>query len=178
MQDLPENVPEAYFAYIEQVDRARRSIEPDGRELIGQLRAAAALIAFVELGSDFRPKAVERTLIEAAIQADRRFAATKISFVRRLLDDGLLVSRHVGAVEMIEYVLDPVAECLAAFEHVRRCGADCERWAQLLKEVAAHGESAWGFELALRMNYAAYAEPLQLPLVRFASVDGRRSANG
>ena len=123
--------------------------------------------AYAELGEDFRPKAVARATVESKLQADSRLVSTKADYVRRLEGNGLLVRRQSGTEETIEYILDPLAECLAAFEHARQCGSDTQRWSALISEVAQRGENARGFMLALRMNHAAYARALGFPPVEF-----------
>lgn len=167
IDDLPANVPEAYFAYVEQLDQTKRSLETDNIDGANMLRRAAALIAYVELGDDFRPKSVLRSVLDLALQADTRTSSSKVDFLRRMEANGLLVRRPAGTEEAIEYILDPLAECLAAFEHARLCGSDAQRWLSLLAQVADRGEDAKGFMLALQMNYAAYAQPLGFPPVSF-----------
>lgn len=172
IDDLPTNVPEAYFAYVEQLDATKRALEPDNIDGANLIRRAAAVIAFAELGEDFRPKAVPSSVIDLAIQADARLASSTFNFVRRMEGNGLLVRRQAGAEESIEYILDPLAECLAAFEHAKRCGSDTQLWLSLITRITARGRESRGFMLALRMNHAAYAQMLGFPPVCFPQADG------
>jgi len=171
INDLPASVPEAYFAYVEQLDATKRSLDPETNHAANLLRRAAALIAYVEVGDDFRPKAVPRSAVDSALQADSRLASSNIDYVSRLEANGLLTLKLVGTEQMLEYVLDPLAECLAAFEHARLCGNDRQRWSSLMARLAEYGESAKGFMLALRMSHAAYAPAFGFPAVEFAKAD-------
>ena len=65
------------------------------------------------------------------------------------------------------FVLDPLAECLAAYEHATRCGTDAKKWAELLTRVAERAGPSSGFLLALRMNHAAYGPAKGFPEVTF-----------
>lgn len=172
INELPANVPEAYFIYVEQLDATKRVLEPENVNGVNLVRRAAALIAYAELGEDFRPKPVRRADIDSAIQGDARLAASGVDWVLRMERNGLLVRKQVGAEEAIEYIIDPLAECLAAFQHARLCGGDLELWLNLISRVVARGGNAKGFMVALRMNHAAYVRELGFPPVTFPESNG------
>ena len=167
LSQLPSNVPDAYFEYVEDIDAAQRNAKQAEDGHAESYRRAVTLVAYFELGSDFRPKAVSAAEVAAFLAADAIVAAQKHDYLKRLQDNGLVVRYLVGAEARVEFVLDPLAECFAAFEHARRCGTDEAEWADLLQRVQARGENASGFMLALRMNHAAYALALGFPAVAF-----------
>ena len=102
--------------------------------------------------------------------ADQRIEASQIDFIDRFEQNGLLSRRTVGTHSTVEYLLDPLAECLAAHVHARACGESRERWDALLRKVAERGEGAQGFLAALRMNHEAYAQELGFPQTVFPAL--------
>ena len=170
LEKLAGSVPEAYFTYVERLDATNTNELPklSGFSASELIRRAASIVAFVELGDDFRPKPVSAATVQQALIAEPMLPeTTSVGFLQRLQDNGLIVRRIVGTVSSVEYILDPLAECLAAFEHARRCGSDQTQWSDLIHRVSARGEPAKGFMLALRMNHAAYADVLDFPHVTF-----------
>lgn len=72
-----------------------------------------------------------------------------------------------GGNTFIRFALDPLAECLAAYEFAVRCGEDPEKWKELLRDALKDREGTRGFMLALQMNHAAYREAYRFPPVAF-----------
>ncbi|HMG53440.1 MAG TPA: hypothetical protein VK601_08155, partial [Kofleriaceae bacterium] len=163
LAELPESIPEVYFSYVEQLDATRRAAgDPQDRPDLA--RHAAAVIAFAELGDDYRPKPVSLQAVARELEAS---LGNKLDYVARMEACGLIVRRVRGTDAFIEYMLDPVAECLGAHEHARRCGTDPGKWQDLIAKVAARGDASRGFLTALRMNHAAYGDAMQFPPVAF-----------
>ncbi len=75
---------------------------------------AATIIARAELGDDFRPKRVNDAIVQQALMADPNIQASKVDFIERFVQNGLLSRRIIGFESSVEYLLDPLAECLAA----------------------------------------------------------------
>lgn len=167
LRDLPGSVPEAYFAYIEQLDAAKHTAGTESAEVRELIRRAAVLIAFVELGDDFRPKPVPVAQVEQALRSDARLAGSSINFPGRLEDNGLLVRHISGAEATVEFILDPLAECMAAFEHARLAGPAPGHWQLLIDKISARGQDAKGLMLALQMIHSAYGTALGFPVVTF-----------
>jgi len=164
---LPESVPEVYFSYVERLDSTQPTSLHHSPTVGVRARRAAALVALVELGDDFRPKPVPRTAVETMLGSDVEIAKSEIDYLDRMLGSGLLASRKRGGQLLVDFVLDPVAECFAAYMHAVQCGSDAVKWRELLDRVEARKENAPGFMLALRMNHAAYREALGFPEVEF-----------
>ena len=167
LEKLPSSVPEAYFTYVERLDATNEPPKSPGFSASELIRRAASIVAFLELGDDFRPKPVSAAIVQQVLMAEPMLPETESGFLQRLEENGLIVRRIVGTVSSVEFILDPLAECLAAFEHARRCGSDQAQWSDLIHRVSARGEPAQGFMLALRMNHAAYADVLDFPHVNF-----------
>lgn len=171
LKNLPPSVPKIYFSYVLRLDETRQD-RPAARgttaaALIGR---AATIIACAELGDDFRPKQVDDATVHQALMADQQIQATGIDFIDRFVQNGLLSRRTIGFDTSVEYLLDPLAECLAAYAHARHCGASRERWDMLVQRVVAMGAGAQGFMAALRMNHEAYAKEFGFPTVPFPAV--------
>ena len=168
INNLPSNVPEAYFNYVERLDATRTYA--DGFQAVADAgtiaRKAAVIVAFVELGEDFRPKPISKFLLREKLR-DHCGVLGDIDFVERMTGSGLLVERRHGTDALVEFVLDPLAECLAAYEHAARCGTDPAKWALLLARVVDRAKSGSGFLLALHMNHAAYRQVKKFPEVKF-----------
>jgi hypothetical protein len=170
LANLPRNVPEIYFSYVQRLDETRQDRpRVTGISPGALVRQAASIIACVELGDDFLPKRVDDAKVNQALMADERIKASQIDFIDRFEQNGLLSRRTVGAESTVEYLLDPLAECLAAYVHARACGSSQEHWDALLGRVAGLGEGVQGFAAALRMNHEAYAREFGFPNVVFTS---------
>lgn len=168
LANLPRNVPEIYFSYVQRLDETRQDPPRVAGISPGALvRQAASIIACIELGDDFRPKRVDDVKVNQALMADERIKASQIDFIDRFDQNGLLSRRTIGAESTVEYLLDPLAECLAAYVHARACGSSQEKWDALLGRVAGLGEGVQGFAAALRMNHEAYAREFGFPSVVF-----------
>lgn len=168
LQHLPPSVPKIYFSYVLRLDETRqdRPAAP-GATTAALVGRAATIIACAELGDDFRPKRVSDATVHQALMADPQIQATKIDFIERFVQNGLLSRRIIGFESSVEYLLDPLAECLAAYAHALRCGGSLERWNALIQHVAGLGTGAQGFMAALRMNHEAYARDFGFPALAF-----------
>lgn len=171
LRNLPPSVPKIYFSYVLRLDETRqdRPAAP-GTTTAALLGKAATLIACAELGDDFRPKRVNDATVHRALMADQQIQATGIDFIDRFVQNGLLSRRTVGFESSVEYLLDPLAECLAAYAYALQCGGSAERWNALVQHVAGMGTGAQGFMAALRMNHEAYAKDFGFPAVAFPAV--------
>jgi hypothetical protein len=167
VEELASNVPDAYFNYVERLDSTQASADSADMEAGARARGAAALAAFVELGSDFRPKHVPRDTMRQAFENQSRWDKASVDPLTRMVSSGLLVTRQVGAEVLIKFALDPLAECLAAHEHARHCGPDLARWLELLARVKQQGEHGQAFLFALHLNHAAYGAAQGYPPLSF-----------
>jgi photosystem II stability/assembly factor-like uncharacterized protein len=168
LKNLPPSVPKIYFSYVLRLDETRqdRPAAP-GTTAAALVGRAATIVACAELGEDFRPKRVNDAAVHRALMADQQIQATGIDFIDRFVQNGLLSRRTIGFESSVEYLLDPLAECLAAYAHALDCGASLERWQVLVQRVAGMGTGAQGFMAALRMNHEAYAKDFGFPAVFF-----------
>ena len=118
---------------------------------------AAIALGKIALRPNFIPK-------EFAPEAARE-ALKKIGWVRfdgvdpieRLKANGVIVQKQIGAYSRLRFVLDPIAEFLAAFAYAEECGANEEAWKQKFDETSV---AALGFHIALQLIRQAYGSRL------------------
>ena len=67
-----------------------------------------------------------------------------------------MLDRSVGSRQYVSFALDPVAEYLAADEHLDRCKGDEGLEHQLFERVRAGEEATKGFLLALELTRDLY----------------------
>jgi hypothetical protein len=171
LRNLPPSVPKIYFSYVLRLDETRQDRpEAPGTTWAALVGRAATIIACAELGDDFRPKRMNDATVHGALMADPQIQATKVDFIDRFVQNGLLSRRTIGFESSVEYLLDPLAECLAAYARALQCGGSLERWNALVQHVADLGTGAQGFMAALRMNHEAYAKDFGFPAVAFPAV--------
>lgn len=169
INELPRSVPEAYFGYIEQLAASRSDKPSSSRAQISMTTRVAIGAARVELGDDYRPKEIHKSALMTVLQLkgdtfigarfDQDTLATQIAL---LVSDGLLIEGGTRSEPTLKFILDPLAECLAAYSHVRECGSDAVLWDALVRRLVALGPS--GFLAAIQMNYLAYREAFEFPL--------------
>jgi photosystem II stability/assembly factor-like uncharacterized protein len=171
LRTLPPSVPKIYFSYVLRLDETRQDRpEAPGITTAALVGRAATIIACTELGDDFRPKRVNDATVHQALMADPQIQASKVDFIDRFVQNGLLSRRIIGFESSVEYLLDPLAECLAAYALALQCGASLERWHALVQRIAGMGTGAQGFMAALRMNHEAYAKDFGFPSLAFPAV--------
>jgi hypothetical protein len=62
----------------------------------------------------------------------------------------------VAVTTFLRFVVDPIAESMAAIAWAKDCGSDAGRWNDLINEVRSKGEGASGFLIALRLTWEVY----------------------
>ena len=145
--DLPENIPELMLSYL---NRLNRSVEAGKRQEERRIHRDAQLVAWGCLQQTFQPAPapldlVEKLLQEADPEADPKQRLEYLKTDLRLLQ----------AVEpdKIRFLLDPLAEYLAALQIVAENGDRPEVWQGFLDSIDAKSvalEKMQGFLLAVR----------------------------
>ena len=167
-ESLPANIPETYFAFIDALDQTWSETNSKAAIPPTLFRRAAAIVAMIELGEDFRPKPVDQSVMLIALTNDARVGADSArECLERLKDNELLTSNKIGDVEFVEFVLDPLAEVLGAYLHATICGRNPVLWQALIERVAERGAAGASFMLALRLNHVAYKSALSFPDISF-----------
>jgi photosystem II stability/assembly factor-like uncharacterized protein len=155
IEELPTSVPEAYFRYIEQLDATRAAGRATSSTELSALQGLAVEMARLELAEDFRPKEMSRAAAETTLVRTGRYTQEAVAqHVGALIQNGIITEQRTGDTTTIKFILDPLAECLAAHGHAKAAGADAAAWERLVDR--ARGLGAEGFLQALHMNYAAY----------------------
>ena len=154
VEELPATVPDAYFAYLRQVNPSGASV-PNAMSDEDMLRAAK-ILARLATEKAFVPRefALSRARMELAARGWTRPEGADP--VRRLTDNGVLQTREAGADHLLRFVLDPVAEFLAAMSWAEECGTSAAAWENLFRRVDAQSSYHGGFETALMMICRAY----------------------
>lgn len=155
LETLPTSIPDVYFEYLCSVnpeDEKVRNYLSDEKMLI-----AAGILACAEIGENFRPNRIDRQYAEKAL-AKENLLVNDVNPLQRLIDNHVLEEYQEGGDFKVSFVLDPVAEYLAAFAHAKRCEKNAKAWKKLIEDIAKQGEEAKGFMTALRITYQVYAE--------------------
>src|SRR5208283_3463085 len=114
------------------------------------LRAAKAL-ARLAVGSDHIPKEFTRADGLKCLKTDAPDLPAGVDPLRRLVDNGVLLSREIGATTSLRFALDPVAEFLAAEAHFDKCEGE----ESCLEKLLADSRNAQGFHNAVLLTMQA-----------------------
>jgi hypothetical protein len=145
LDELPSSIPEVYFNYLEQVN-PREAHVPNFMTHEEMLKAAMAL-AKLALAGDFVPKEFFRDEAVNMLRGLGWSGPEKTDPIRRLIDNGVLMEKSLLVFRRLRFVLDPVAENLAAAAYVRACRAD----PACLNELREKSAGARGFRAALEL---------------------------
>lgn len=153
---LPKTVPQTYSDYVKNLFKTSGNQEQD----LSMLSAAMDL-AMAALGERFVPGVFGRNAVIAKFTKEKalgRFATFEL-----MLEAGLLQKvENVGDDVLLRFVLDPVAEHLAALRHADMCNDDVSKWEALIQSVKESTGSE-GFLTALKNIYRAYCDTKHWP---------------
>jgi hypothetical protein len=154
-EELPKSVPDVYFAYL-------RGVNPQGDGVINrvgdeEMLQVAELLGRQAVDKDFVPREFAKSAARTRLEAQGLGGAGKPDALQRLVSNGVLVERKRGTDDFLRFLLDPVAEFLAAMSWARRCAGSSEEWDALRDQVAQRGAQASGFATALALVCEAYA---------------------
>jgi hypothetical protein len=149
LDELPLSIPAVYFRYLEQVNPNQPQAPNFMTNL--EMRKAAMLLAKVALGDDFIPKDFFRDDATGLLKENGWAEPQKLDPVQRLIDNGILMEKTVGGFSRLRFVLDPIAENLAAAYYVRMCRQDPE----CLKKLKNDAAKAPGFLAAVELFVSA-----------------------
>jgi photosystem II stability/assembly factor-like uncharacterized protein len=155
---LPRLIPQVYFDYLEGLN-TRDLSATDFLSTEAMIRVCK-LIAVLELGNDFSPKfspvlAIRRTLKQdglpsGSIEGEKDAIST-------LMTNGVLREESHLGITRIRYVLDPLAEYVAAASMAETCGSSLEAWKELFAKInAVDGDDPTGFRAALQITHQTY----------------------
>jgi hypothetical protein len=145
LDELPTSVPQAYFAYL--CDINPKASDSEHFLTDDEMLQAARGLAELSLGTGFVPRHFE---VEAALRALReRGVDAPRDAIESLKRSGVLVESRPGARYLLRFALDPVAEYLAAEEYLAPTGVDSAEREEVFSKVRAAGDPAKGFLVAL-----------------------------
>jgi photosystem II stability/assembly factor-like uncharacterized protein len=160
LDELPSSVPDVYFDYLRLVNpKAPDTSEPSVAnwlpdELMLRIVRILAKLALAEI---LRPGQwfVEHEA-RAAIAECSSLLHAAADPLKRLVDNGVLQLRSLGAEVIFGFTLDPVAEFAAAYQYAVENGAERERWALFEERVKNLPVVPTGFLSALSITIRAY----------------------
>ncbi len=163
LEELPTSVPEVYLDYLRRLNPKQGGIPHaiDDQTILD----AARIMARTRLAENFVPGDVRRDAVEAAL-AEKGLGFEPRQLIDRLIGNGVVEQFEMGAIALLRFALDPVAEYLAAIEAVHELGRDPRAWHDafaVLQEVDGYPEAISGFLNALGDCYATYRKPFHLP---------------
>ena len=150
LDELPVSLPDVYLRYVERVNPEDPTVKNfmTNEDL---LRAAMA-IAKLALGDDFIPKEFFKDDARETLKQNGWTDQTKTDPLQRLVDNGILLEKIVVGHPRMRFVLDPVAENLAASAYVRQCKGNV----QCLDELTSKASVSAGFQSAVRLARRAW----------------------
>jgi hypothetical protein len=157
LDSLPQSIPDVYSRYLERVNPDNPSVPNFISQ--GEMLRAAKVLAKLALGADFIPKEFDGAEATTELKKEGWTDPEKIDPIQRLLDNGILISKGELINRRLKFVLDPIAEYLAAAARLQEVRHDPIKL-DLLREDA---RNAAGFLTALdllaRTNEPAPSQP-------------------
>jgi hypothetical protein len=152
--ELPRSLPDTYFRYLDGLNP--KAATSDNAMSDEDMLRAAKLLGRLALENDFIPKEFPKESARGRLIAAGWANPERLDPIQRPLDNGLIIEKTVVAVRVLRFVLDPIAEFLAAASWSEECGNDPTRWDDLESKCQA----ASGFQLALRLVKQEYSSQL------------------
>jgi hypothetical protein len=122
LDSLPQSIPDVYSRYLERVNPDNPSVPNFMSQ--GEMLRAAKLLAKLALGDDFIPKEFDAAGATTELKNEGWGDPEKIDPTQRLLDNGILISKAELMNRRLKFVLDPIAEYLAAAAHLQEVRHD------------------------------------------------------
>jgi len=156
LEKLPVSIPDVYFDFL-------RSVNPQGPGVANalsneQMLRAAEVLGKLALEPDFVPKELARSVARERLVAHGWDEPEKLDPLQRLLDNGILLQREAGIEELLRFVLDPIAEMLAAMAWARELAKSPDNCQKLFEALGTREESGAGFRAAFHLVYHTYGK--------------------
>jgi hypothetical protein len=178
LSNLPSSIPDIYFDYLKLINPPT----PDpGKPRVSNwlsdetMLQIVRVIAVLALG----PRLMAGQWISGPSARDA-LTANNISLppgcdpLKRLVDNGVLKARSVGAGMFFSFLLDPVAEFAAAYEIATRNGSDAVKWTLLETEIRTLDTLPAGFMAAMEIVTTAYGSLLGWYSSSYFQTGGRK----
>ena len=143
LNDLPRNIPDMMLKYVHYLHHRN-----DDNDAIRQALTDGKLVAWMCVREHFYPTRADRTSVLkqlGVVDSEERLEYLE-TFLHLVITDGLELNR-------VRFLLDPLAEYLAALHVMELYSSDAARWEALLQQLGASVETnslSKGFILALR----------------------------
>jgi photosystem II stability/assembly factor-like uncharacterized protein/RecA/RadA recombinase len=149
MDGLPNSLPDVYADYLRRINPKVHGMENGiSDELMLQ---TAKTLARLSLGDDYIPREFTHERARQSLKSEVSDIPAGIDPLRRLSDNGVLVSKAIGASTFLRFALDPVAEFLAAEAYFDQCAGEKAR----LRKLLTDSQRAHGFHNALLQTVQA-----------------------
>jgi hypothetical protein len=166
LDTLPESIPETYYEFL-------RAVNPQGHDAENYLTnedmfRAAELLGKLSLGQDFVPKEFAKSKARDLLKSQAASFGQNDP-IKRLTDNNVLREAQAGSDMLLRFVLDPIAEFLAAMAWAKECGTDESQWTELCHRVNGQSQPAPEFRQVLRIVWRTYGDRFGWPDVNGAS---------
>jgi hypothetical protein len=150
LDELPISLPDVYLRYLERVNPE----DPTAKNFMTneEFLRASMVLARLALGDDFVPKEFFKDDARDALRQHGWTDQTMTDPIQRMLDNGILLEKTVVMHRQLRFVLDPVAENLAASAYVRQCKGNV----QCLDEWTRKASVSPGFQSAVKLARRAW----------------------
>jgi hypothetical protein len=118
------------------------------------------IVAKQEIGQNYQPKWIEREALTLLLTETLPLGG--VDALQRLIDNQILIEQRHGSY-LVRFSLDPICEYIAALAMAEQCGTNELAWQELIEETHKLGDKIFGFNVALRVVYDAYAETRHWP---------------
>lgn len=159
---LPDNVPDLMLCYINELNRDFGEERYDNYTLHQYLKA----VAWECLKDSFRPMSARTIDVLQHMTKEFNLQDADAANTRlRYLQERVRIVQAVGpSGDMVRFTLDPVAEYLAAIKVAGDCGADENKWNELLERMKTEEATGPidGFVSALRETLKVKSKELKI----------------
>jgi hypothetical protein len=149
LEALPKSLPDVYANYLRRINPKVPGVENGVSD--EDMFRATKILAELSLGSDCIPKEFARDRGLQRLKTGVPDSPVAIDPLCRLAANGVLLSHEDGATTFFRFILDQVAEFLAAEAHFDRCEGKVDCLEKLLKD----SENTQGFHNALLLTIQA-----------------------
>jgi RecA/RadA recombinase len=153
---LPVSIPDVYFDFL-------RTVNPQGPGVANalsneQMLRAAEIVGKLALEPDFIPKELARSVARERLAAQGWKEPEKLDPLQRLIDNGVLLEREAGIDGLLRFVLDPIAEMLAAMAWARELAKSSVPPGELTAVLGSSEAAGAGFRTAFQVVYHTYGK--------------------
>jgi hypothetical protein len=156
LDNISRTIPDVYFNYLRRVNpQDATAADHLPNDLMQPIAAALARAA---LEKDFTPRELRKSRARRILQT---FDTKGTDCIHRLTVNGVIRETTVGLDSSLRFVLDPMAEFLAAWAFAEECGDNEYLWSILWNKVMS--SKAPGFKMALFLVHKTFGRSCNWP---------------